>query len=607
MSLWIQHLTSTGKPGLKRLLLLLLRVNQEFLNGWWSIRRHLMLQKKLSCTAPVQGYPNFSREFILEIDASLNRLGTILSQQGKDGQICVIAYASHSLCPSKRSMHNYSSAKLELLALKWAVREKFRDFLLGSWFQVYRDNNLLTYVMESKVGASQIQWLSELALFNFVVKYQTGWSNRAADALSCHPFNPTCDNSFTESEANSEECEVISYSLVFEAVDICFNSTKIPEDLKQEVQNISCAIMEGEDMNEDKIVSSLNAVSTFKHVTPKQMAEEQQKDPTLKLVYQLVTTGEKPKTSAIAKIKSKAVRKCLLQFDRLTLKKGVLHWLYILNNVEFHQMVLPIEFQAQVLQMLHDGQGHQGNKRTIALCQDWFYWNTMFQDATKYVKECPRCQIAKGDYTEPNTILAVIIANNPMDLVCIGFTKVDPSKDGKENILVLTDAFTKFSQAFVTPNQKAITVAKILVDKWFYVYGIPAHIHSDKGHSFDNEIMSHLYTKYRVEQFTTMPYNLHGNAPTKRLNHTLIGLLKSLHKEQKSNWPLHLPSLVFAYNATPHDTTGYQPYELMIGHKAPTMCNAWPRLGNYNDNFFRASMHGLTNSTNSSLLWIGRH
>ena len=242
-------------------------------------------------------------------------------------------------------------------------------------------------------------------------------------------------------------------------------------------------------MNENKIVSSLNAVSTFEHVTPKQMSEEQQKDPTLELVYQLVTAGEKPKTSAIAKIKSKAVRKYLLQFNRLTLKKGVLHQLYICNDVEFHQMVLPIKYQAQVLHLLHDGQGHQGIESTIALCQEQFYWNTMFQDVTRYVKECPQCQIAKGDYTEPNTIPGVVIANNLMDLMCIDFTKVDPSKDSKENILVLTDAFTKFSQAFVTPNQKVITVAKILVDKWFYTYGIPACIHSDKGCSFDNEIM----------------------------------------------------------------------------------------------------------------------
>ena len=211
------------------------------------------------------------------------------------------------------------------------------------------DNNLLAYIMESKLGASQIRWLSELALFDFVIKYQTGQSNRAADALSYRPFNPTCDDSFSESKANSDECKVISYSSVCEDVDLCLNSTKIPEELKQQVQDISCAIMEEEDMNDNKIVSSLNAVSTFEHVTPKQMAEEQQKDPTLELVYQLVTAGEKPKTSAIAKIKSKAVRKYLLQFDRLTLKKGVLHRLYIHNDVEFHQMVLPIKYQAQVL------------------------------------------------------------------------------------------------------------------------------------------------------------------------------------------------------------------------------------------------------------------
>ena len=225
-------------------------------------------------------------------------------------------------------------------------------------------------------------------MFDFVIKYQTGRSNRAADALSHQPFNPTCDDSFTESKANSDECEVISYSSICEAVDLCLNSIKIPEDLKQRVQDISCAIMEKEDMNEDKIVSSLNAVSTLKHVTPKQMSEEQQKDPTLELVYQLVTAGEKPKTSAIAKIKSKAVRKYLLQFERLTLKKGVLHQLYIHNDVEFHQMVLPIKYEAQVLQLLHDSQGHQGIERTIALCWEQFYLNTMFQDVTKHVKEC---------------------------------------------------------------------------------------------------------------------------------------------------------------------------------------------------------------------------
>ena len=68
----------------------------------------------------------------------------------------------------------------------------------------------------------------------------------------------------------------------------------------------------------------------------------------------------------------------------------------------------------------------------------------------------------------------------------------------------------------------------------------------------------------------------------------MIGLLTSLSKEQKDNWPLHLPSLVFAYNATPHSTTRYQPYELMFGCKAPTICNAWLRLAEYDDKFLQS-------------------
>ena len=160
----------------------------------------------------------------------------------------------------------------------------------------------------NKLGALQIQWLLELALLNFVIKYWTSHSNRAADALSHCPFNLSCGDTFTESEANSEEFEDISYSMVCKTVDLCLSSIKIPEDLKQEAQNISCTIMEEVDEIENKIVSNLNAVSTFEHVTPEQMAKKQQKDPTLKLVYQLVTAGKKPKI----KIKSKSVRKYLL-------------------------------------------------------------------------------------------------------------------------------------------------------------------------------------------------------------------------------------------------------------------------------------------------------
>ena len=88
---------------------------------------------------------------------------------------------------------------------------------------------------------------------------------------------------------------------------------------------------------------------------------------------------------------------------------------------------------------------------------------------------------------------------------------------------------------------------------------------------------------YNIKEYTTMPYNPCGNSICERFNHMLLGLLQSLPKEQKSCWSLHVPSLVFAYNATHHSITGYQPYELMFGQKAPAICNAWLGLAHYND------------------------
>ena len=91
------------------------------------------------------------------------------------------------------------------------------------------------------------------------------------------------------------------------------------------------------------------------------------------------------------------------------------------------------------------------------------------------------------------------------------------SKDGKENILVMTDIFSNFTLAVITPNQQAKTVAKALVDRWFYTYGIPSRIHSGKSKSLDNNTIYHFCIICGVKQSTTTPYNPHGNPKCERL------------------------------------------------------------------------------------------
>ena len=112
--------------------------------------------------------------------------------------------------------------------------------------------------------------------------------------------------------------------------------------------------------------------------------------------------------------------------------------------------------------------------RTIDLSRERVYWPLMVKDTQNWVTGCRRCQVAQGDYNQPKPKIGHLEANNPLDLVCLDFTKIDPSKLGKENVLIITDAFSKFSLAVCTLNQTAKTVAKVLVEKWFHVYGIPS-------------------------------------------------------------------------------------------------------------------------------------
>ena len=65
---------------------------------------------------------------------------------------------------------------------------------------MYMDNNPIAYVRESKLGAAQIRWISELVLFGFDFKYRTGKLNKTVEALSHHPYVPGEMDSDSDSE-----------------------------------------------------------------------------------------------------------------------------------------------------------------------------------------------------------------------------------------------------------------------------------------------------------------------------------------------------------------------------------------------------------------------
>ena len=132
--------------------------------------RHLCSQ------TPILTYANYQKPFKLHTDASEHGFGAVLYQKQDDNMEHVIAYASRTLSKSER---NYDTDKLEFLALKWSIMERFHEYLYGGYFEVYTDNNPLTYILTTaKLDATGQRWVASLA-------------NVEADALSCIPWEST--------------------------------------------------------------------------------------------------------------------------------------------------------------------------------------------------------------------------------------------------------------------------------------------------------------------------------------------------------------------------------------------------------------------------------
>ena len=131
----------------------------------WSEDALASLKHAFFC-APILAHPRFGLHFVLEMDASLK---ACLSQWDDEGKLRPVAFASHGLGGGGGAECNYpdfSSFKLELLALMWAVSEKFKAYTLGSHCTVYTDHNPLAHLKTANLGATEQRWVAQLALFD---------------------------------------------------------------------------------------------------------------------------------------------------------------------------------------------------------------------------------------------------------------------------------------------------------------------------------------------------------------------------------------------------------------------------------------------------------
>ena len=158
-----------------------------------------------------------------------------------------------------------------------------------------------------------------------------------------------------------------------------------------------------------------------------------------------------------------------------------------------------------------------------------------------------------------------IVSTAPMDLIGIDFLHLDSCCGGYEYLLVITDIFTRFTQAYPTRNKSSKTAADKLYNDFILRFGIPEKVIHDQGREFENELFTHLAKLFGVKRLRTTPYHPQGNGQVKHMNQTIISMLSTLPETSKSKWKDHVNKLVYAYNGTKNSATGYTPFYLLFG------------------------------------------
>ena len=375
--------------------------------------------------------------------------------------------------------------------MKWAVVDKFSSYIQGSKVIVYTDHNPLAHLKTAKLGATEMRWVAQLAMFDIEVNYKPGINNKCADALSRRP-------------AETENAPDLKTKL--EVLASCFPVNVLSYSLNCNIN--SCKAVEGDI---SKITSLLPSLSF------EQLGTMQKEDCELGEVWKLWSTKWNPGEEYSSQ--NSMMPGWLKHWSTFVEVHGVLYKTFddpIHGKVR--QLLVPVNLRSTLIELCHDKWAHQGVQRTIALLKQRCFWPGMNSEVRKYISKCWRCVSSKSQSPTVKPPLRHLLAFRPQEILSIDFLKMDRGKGGYEDILVMTDVFSKF----------ALAVPCKLRDCWFAHYGVPLRLHSDQGKSFEGQVIKGVCQLYNISKSRTTAYWPAGNGQCERFNKTLCGLLRSL-------------------------------------------------------------------------------
>ena len=171
-----------------------------------------------------------------------------------------------------------------------------------------------------------------------------------------------------------------------------------------------------------------------------------------------------------------------------------------------------------------------------SLISDRFWWPGVFEDVNRAVQNCKQCQLYGG--REEKAPMVPLMVTAPLQLVHLNFTSFEATTNLNESpevkhILVIVDHFMRYTQAYVTKDQKVLTAAKTLYEGFISIFGSPKRILTDQGKAFTSEVVEQLCSQFGISQLTNTAYHPQGNGQVEQAHQTLGKIIGKLEDEYK--------------------------------------------------------------------------
>ena len=457
--------------------------------------------------------------FVLQTDASARGMGAVLMQEATDGSRRIVSYASAKFSPAESRYH---CNEQECLAIIWAIK-RYRPYLEDAPFILRTDSKTLTWLNSRKDTRDKLtRWDVLLRELTLKVEHVPGKNNELPDALSRHP-NPY--------EVSPGEPDL----------ERMLPPTRSAADVKP-VEPIP-------------ILSALHAP-----VSPslfEEIIDAQQEDPAISrdAIRWRELQGKQPFTRE---------DELFLQQNRLT-DNGF--WRESSTD-GIWRLQIPAVLRAKVIWEYHDAplSGHPGAEETIRSIQRFFSWPGMNREIRRYVLGCHLCICCKPIRGQATRSLRPRPARSAWETIAIDLMGPYPlTTQGNRFILVVTDLFTRWVEAFPLRASDAPRLTKILEEEVFSRYGYPKRVLSDNGPQFTGNIWAAAAQRWDCQLWTTPVYHPQAN-PTERRNQELKkGLRLRLYQGNQRTWDRYLSELLFGLRRRQNAATGVTPSYLLFG------------------------------------------